>query len=125
MRWWRGLSTASRNESSVHDHADRAGTAEAAGSENGYVSTKDIVWNTYVCPEEKSPGRFATELVGRVGELKLTYTKLDHRTVISHSYFTTPWKLLPLSISTIPGLPIPCWSIHPVVWLGVTICPLI
>ncbi len=53
MLWWRGLSTASRNESSVHDHADRAGTAEAAGSENGYVSTKDIVWNTYVCPEEK------------------------------------------------------------------------
>lgn len=23
------------------------------------------------------------------------YKKLDHRTVISHSYFTTPWKLLP------------------------------
>lgn len=45
--------------------------------------------------KKKSPERFATELVGRVGELKLTYTKLDHRTVISHSYFTTPWKLLP------------------------------
>ena len=45
--------------------------------------------------KKKSPGRFATELVGRVGELRLTYTKLDHRTVISHSYFTTPWKLLP------------------------------
>jgi len=44
---------------------------------------------------KKAPGRFATELVGRVGELKLNYTKLDHRTVISHSYFTTPWKLLP------------------------------
>jgi len=44
---------------------------------------------------KKAPGRFATELVGRVGELNLIYSKLDHRTVISHSYFTTPWKLLP------------------------------
>ena len=44
---------------------------------------------------KKVPGRFATELVGRVGELTLVYSKLDHRTVISHSYFTTPWKLLP------------------------------
>jgi urease accessory protein len=34
-------------------------------------------------------------LVGRVGELKLTYAKRDHRTIISHSYVTTPWKLLP------------------------------
>ncbi len=41
------------------------------------------------------PGRFATELVGRVGELKLDYAKRDRRTVISYSYFTTPWKLLP------------------------------
>ena len=45
--------------------------------------------------KKKAPGRFATELVGRVGELKLNYAKLDRRTVISHSYFTTPWKLLP------------------------------
>ncbi|MEK9142782.1 MAG: urease accessory protein UreD, partial [Nitrospirota bacterium] len=34
-------------------------------------------------------------MVGRVGELKLDYAKRDHRTIISHSYFTTPWKLLP------------------------------
>lgn len=46
-------------------------------------------------PKKKAPGRFATELVGRVGELKLDYAKYDHRTIISHSYFTTPWKLLP------------------------------
>ena len=46
-------------------------------------------------PTRKTPGRFATELVGRVGELKLDYAKYDHRTVIAHSYFTTPWKLLP------------------------------
>lgn len=45
--------------------------------------------------EKKSPGRFATELVGRVGELRLDYAKREHRTIISHSYFTTPWKLLP------------------------------
>ncbi|MBH0202779.1 MAG: hypothetical protein HP496_10915 [Nitrospira sp.] len=45
--------------------------------------------------KKKDPGRFATELVGRVGELKLDYAKRDHRTIISHSYFTTPWKLLP------------------------------
>ncbi len=41
------------------------------------------------------PGRFATEAVGRVGELKLEYAKLEKKTVITHSYFTTPWKLLP------------------------------
>ncbi len=41
------------------------------------------------------PGRFATELVGRVGELRLDYAKREHRTIIAHSYFTTPWKLLP------------------------------
>ena len=46
-------------------------------------------------PKKKGPGRFATELVGRVGELTLDYAKRDHRTIISHSYFTTPWKLLP------------------------------
>lgn len=34
-------------------------------------------------------------MVGRVGELKLDYAKREHRTIIAHSYFTTPWKLLP------------------------------
>lgn len=48
-------------------------------------------------PSQKrnAPGRFATELVGRVGELRLDYAKPDRRTIIAHSYFTTPWKLLP------------------------------
>lgn len=52
-------------------------------------------------PKRKSSGRrsplgkFATESVGRVGELKLEYAKLEQKTVIAHSYFTTPWKLLP------------------------------
>lgn len=41
------------------------------------------------------PGRFATELVGRVGELRLEYAKRERRTIIAYSYFTTPWKLLP------------------------------
>jgi urease accessory protein len=41
------------------------------------------------------PVRFATESVGRVGELKLNYAKRGLQTIISHSYFTTPWKLLP------------------------------
>ncbi|MGC4099356.1 MAG: urease accessory protein UreD [Nitrospira sp.] len=41
------------------------------------------------------PGPFATEAVGRVGELKLEYAQRDQKTVIAHSYFTTPWKLLP------------------------------
>lgn len=44
---------------------------------------------------KRVPARFATELVGRVGELKLNYAKGEHRTIISYSYFTTPWKLLP------------------------------
>lgn len=38
---------------------------------------------------------FSTESVGRVGELRLNYAKPDRRTIIAHSYFTTPWKLLP------------------------------
>lgn len=41
------------------------------------------------------PGQFDTELVGRVGDLKLEYVKRDHQTIVSHSYFTTPWKFLP------------------------------
>ncbi|OQW36500.1 MAG: hypothetical protein A4E19_15150 [Nitrospira sp. SG-bin1] len=45
--------------------------------------------------KKNAPGRFATESVGRVGELNLHYAKRDDRTIISHSYFTTPWKLLP------------------------------
>ncbi len=38
---------------------------------------------------------FSTEFIGRVGELRLDYAKPDRRTIIAHSYFTTPWKLLP------------------------------
>jgi len=41
------------------------------------------------------PGPFATESVGRVGELKLDYVNREHRTIVAHSYFTTPWKFLP------------------------------
>lgn len=36
-----------------------------------------------------------TEYVGRVGELKLDYARLGRQTVISRSYCTTPWHLLP------------------------------
>lgn len=39
--------------------------------------------------------KFSTESIGRVGELRLDYAKSDQRTVIVHSYVTTPWKLLP------------------------------
>ncbi len=48
-------------------------------------------------PSQKKnlPAPSSTEFVGRVGELRLHYAKLDGRTVIAHSYFTTPWKLLP------------------------------
>lgn len=38
---------------------------------------------------------FLPESVGRVGELRLEYAKRDHRTVITRSYCTTPWHLLP------------------------------
>ena len=37
----------------------------------------------------------STESVGRVGELRLEYAKRDHQTVITRSYCTTPWHLLP------------------------------
>lgn len=45
--------------------------------------------------KKNQPTPSLTEFVGRVGELRLRYAKLDGRTVIAHSYFTTPWKLLP------------------------------
>lgn len=45
-------------------------------------------------PRQTLPA-FSTESIGRVGELQLHYAKPDHRTIIAHSYFTTPWKLLP------------------------------
>ncbi len=45
--------------------------------------------------QKREASQFVTESVGRVGELTLNYAKLDHRTIIAHSYFTTPWKLLP------------------------------
>lgn len=38
---------------------------------------------------------FLPESVGRVGELRLEYAKRDHQTVITRSYCTTPWHLLP------------------------------
>ncbi len=63
----------------------KTGVSQPRGSSGASTSVR----------KRKAPARFATELVGRAGELKLTYTKLDYRTVISHSYFTTPWKLLP------------------------------
>ncbi|CUS39838.1 urease accessory protein UreD [Candidatus Nitrospira nitrificans] len=65
--------------------ARKTGTSQPRTSSRASSSTRT----------KKSPGRFATELVGRVGELTLDYAKRDHRTIISHSYFTTPWKLLP------------------------------
>jgi urease accessory protein len=36
-----------------------------------------------------------TEYVGRAGELKLDYARRGRQTVISRSYCTTPWHLLP------------------------------
>lgn len=45
--------------------------------------------------KRSTPAAFSTEFVGRVGELRLDYAKPDQRTIIAHSYFTTPWKLLP------------------------------
>lgn len=38
---------------------------------------------------------FLTEHVGRAGELKLDYVRRGRQTVISRSYCTTPWHLLP------------------------------
>lgn len=53
-------------------------------------------------PANRNPTRkagavspFSIESIGRVGELRLEYAKPDQRTVIVHSYVTTPWKLLP------------------------------
>lgn len=38
---------------------------------------------------------FLPESVGRVGELRLEYAKRDQQTIITRSYCTTPWHLLP------------------------------
>ena len=66
MRLWRGLNSVSRNESSVHDHADAAGTTEEDGSENGYVSTKNIVSGKHIRQDEKSAWT-VRDRVGRAG----------------------------------------------------------
>lgn len=46
-------------------------------------------------PKRTTVEQFATELVGRVGELNLAYAKVEGKTIIADSYVTTPWKFLP------------------------------
>jgi urease accessory protein len=48
-----------------------------------------------VTRKRKNSQAFLTESVGRVGELSLEYAKRDHQSVITRSYCTTPWHLLP------------------------------
>jgi urease accessory protein len=48
-----------------------------------------------VTTKRKISPEVSTEFVGRVGELRLEYAKHDHQTVITRSYCTTPWHLLP------------------------------
>lgn len=45
--------------------------------------------------KRKISPELSTESVGRVGELRIEYAKRDHQTVITRSYCTTPWHLLP------------------------------
>jgi urease accessory protein len=54
-----------------------------------------IVSPARVTRKGKIPQDVPTECVGRVGELRLEYAKRDHQTVITRSYCTTPWHLLP------------------------------
>lgn len=48
-----------------------------------------------VTKKRKISPEVSTKSVGRVGELRLQYAKRDHQTVITRSYCTTPWHLLP------------------------------
>ncbi len=73
----------------------REGRHKRAARETGPSSKRILSGKRKPSLKKKGPGRFETESVGRVGELKLAYAKCDHRTIISHAYFTTPWKLLP------------------------------
>ena len=43
----------------------------------------------------KIPQDALTEVVGRVGQLRLDYARRDHRTILTRSHCTTPWHLLP------------------------------
>lgn len=73
----------------------REGQRKSASRKAGAAPTRKPSESRKPAQKRNTPGRFATELVGRVGELKLDYAKRDHRTILSYSYVTTPWKLLP------------------------------
>lgn len=73
----------------------REGTRKGTPLRAGASPKRKLVEKNVPSKKRTLPARFATELVGRVGELTLHYEKRDLRTIIARSYFTTPWKLLP------------------------------
>ena len=54
-----------------------------------------IVSPVLVSRKRKSSKDVQTELVGRVGRLRLDYGTRGYQTVITHSHCTSPWHLLP------------------------------
>jgi urease accessory protein len=54
-----------------------------------------IVSPARVTPKRKIHQDVPTESVGHFGQLRLEYAKRDRRTVLTRSYCTTPWHLLP------------------------------
>lgn len=54
-----------------------------------------IAGSVSVPQKRKDISAVLTESVGRVGGLRLEYTKRDGRTIIARSHCTTPWHLLP------------------------------
>ena len=54
-----------------------------------------IAGSVSVPRKRKDSSAVLTESVGRVGGLRLEYTKRDGRTIIARSHCTTPWHLLP------------------------------
>ncbi len=73
----------------------RRGERNSASQKTRTFPKRKRPWRREPPQKKNQPTPSSTEFVGRVGELRLRYAKLDGRTVIGHSYFTTPWKLLP------------------------------
>lgn len=73
----------------------RGSDRKRAPRKRNAAPTTKPVRNRKLSLKRNAPEQFTTDLVGRVGELKLDYAKLGGQTVIAHSYFTTPWKFLP------------------------------
>ena len=73
----------------------RVGRRKKTAKGRGASQKRTVLLTSSSAQKKRAVQKSFSESIGRVGALTLEYAKLEHRTVIAHSYFTTPWKLLP------------------------------